>query len=123
LEAFAKFGSELDQETQKSLARGERLVATLNQPQFVPWPVQDQVMIIYSATQGYSDDVPVAKISRFNDLLREHLSKHNPEIGAEIASSKELSADTEAKLRAALDEFKEVWNSAEGELAEMAGVA
>ena len=53
LEAFAKFGSELDQETQRALARGERLVDALNQPQFVPWPVQDQVMIIFAATQGY----------------------------------------------------------------------
>ncbi len=53
LEAFAKFGSELDPETQKALARGERLVETLNQPQYAPWPVEDQVEIIFAATQGY----------------------------------------------------------------------
>ena len=115
LEAFAKFGSELDQDTLRSLARGERLVATLNQPQFSPWPVQDQVMIIFSANQGYIDDVPVAKVSQFNGMLREYLGKHHPEIGAEIASSKELSSDTEAKLRAVLVEFKEIWISSEGE--------
>jgi F-type H+-transporting ATPase subunit alpha len=123
LEAFAKFGSELDQETQKSLARGERLVAALNQPQFEPWPVQDQVMIIFAATQGYADDVPVAKISEFNGMLREQLGKYHPEIGAEIATSKDLSAETEAKLRAALEEFKEVWNASEGELAAIPGAA
>jgi F-type H+-transporting ATPase subunit alpha len=106
LEAFAKFGSELDQETQKALARGERLVETLNQPQFVPWPVQDQVMIIFAATQGYLDDIPVAQVDRFNGLLRDYLSKHHPEIGDQIAESKDLSADTEARLRTAVETFK-----------------
>jgi len=109
LEAFAKFGSELDQETQRALARGERLVASLNQPQFVPWPVQDQVMIIFSATQGYADDVPVAEIPRFNADLRSYLNTQYPEIGAEIASTKDLSPETEAKLRAAISAFKETW--------------
>jgi F-type H+-transporting ATPase subunit alpha len=110
LEAFAKFGSELDQETQKSLARGERLVASLNQPQYTPWPVQDQVMIIFAATKGYADDVPVADISRFNAALREHLSVSHPEIGAGIASSKELGTEAEAKLRSAIEGFKEIWS-------------
>ena len=110
LEAFAKFGSELDQDTQKSLARGERLVASLNQPQYVPWPVQDQVMIIYAATKGFADDVPVPKISEFNTALREYLNASHPEIGAEIAASKDLGPETEARLRAAIAEFKEMWS-------------
>ena len=82
LEAFAKFGSELDQDTLNTLARGERLVATLNQPQFMPWPVEDQVMILYAATQGFLDDIPVAQVSRFNDMLRSYLTTNHPEIGA-----------------------------------------
>jgi F-type H+-transporting ATPase subunit alpha len=110
LEAFAKFGSELDQETQKSLARGERLVASLNQPQYVPWPVEEQVMIIFAATKGYADDVPVAEISRFNASLRDYLGQQHPEIGAEIASSKDLAPETEAKLRSAIAAFKEMWS-------------
>ncbi len=85
-------------------------MASLNQPQYTPWPVQDQVMIIYSATKGYADDVPVADISRFNAALREHLSVSHPEIGAEIASSKELGTETEAKLRSAIEGFKEIWS-------------
>jgi F-type H+-transporting ATPase subunit alpha len=109
LEAFAKFGSELDQETQKALARGERLVASLNQPQFVPWPVQDQVMIIFAATQGYADDVPVADIPQFNAGLLAFLNHQHPEIGADIASSKDLRPETEEKLRAAITSFKESW--------------
>jgi F-type H+-transporting ATPase subunit alpha len=109
LEAFAKFGSELDQETQRSLARGERLVASLNQPQYEPWPVQEQVMIIFAATNGYADDVPVADISPFNAGLRDFLGQQYPEIGAEIAKSKDLSAENEARLRSAIQAFKEMW--------------
>jgi len=111
LEAFAKFGSELDQETQKALARGERLVASLNQPQYVPWPVQEQVMIIFAATKGYADDVPVQDISRFNADLRDFLGQQHPEIGQDIAKSKDLTAETEVKLRGAIETFKEMWSA------------
>src|SRR5674476_321158 len=77
LEAFAKFGSELDQETQKTLARGERLVASLNQPQFVPWPVQDQVMILYCGTKGLLMNVPRHLILDFEiEFLEVMNSKH-----------------------------------------------
>jgi F-type H+-transporting ATPase subunit alpha len=114
LEAFAKFGSELDQETQRSLARGERLVASLNQPQYEPWPVQEQVMIIFAATNGYADDVPVAEISPFNSGLRDFLGQQYPEIGAEIAKSKDLSAENEARLRSAIQAFKEMWIADKG---------
>jgi len=115
LEAFAKFGSELDQETQRTLARGERLVASLNQPEFVPWPVQDQVMVIFAATKGYADEVPVADISRFNGGLRNFLNQQHPEIGADIVSTKDLTPDTEADLRAAIGVFKDSWFADRGE--------
>ena len=59
LEAFAQFGSELDQATQNSLARGERMVATLNQPQYQPWPFEEQVVAIYAGINGYLDTIPV----------------------------------------------------------------
>ena len=60
LEAFAQFGSELDAATQATLARGERMVATLNQPQYQPWPMEEQVVAIYAGINGFLDDVPVA---------------------------------------------------------------
>ncbi len=115
LEAFAKFGSEVDQETLRTLARGERLVATLNQQQFVPWPVQDQVMIIFAATQGYCDAVAVSEVSRYQSELRNFLNQQYPEIGAEIVSTKDLSEDNEAKLRAAITVFRDSWVADKGE--------
>ncbi|MGI5939174.1 MAG: F0F1 ATP synthase subunit alpha [Thermoleophilia bacterium] len=106
LEAFAKFGSEMDQETVKTLARGERLVETLNQPQFVPWPVQDQVMIIFAATQGYLDDIPVQQVSKFNGELRDHLIRQHPEIVAKIADTQDLAPEVQTELKTAIERFK-----------------
>ena len=123
LEAFAKFGSELDQETQKSITRGERLVATLNQPQFAPWSVQDQVMIIYSATQGYIDDIPVADVKEFNDKLLDYLNKHYPEVGNEIVTTKSMGDEAESKFKTALREFKEMWASTHSDESSAAGAA
>src|SRR5206468_8942001 len=73
LEAFAQFGSELDQATQDTLARGERMVATLNQPQYRPWPLEEQVVAIFAGVNVYLDEVPVADVPRFQDELREHV--------------------------------------------------
>src|SRR6059036_1047099 len=73
LEAFAQFGSELDKATQKALARGERMVATLNQPQYQPWPMEEQVVALYAGVNGYLDDIPVEQVPRFQGELREYL--------------------------------------------------
>ena len=106
LEAFAKFGSELDPETLKTLARGERLVATLNQPQYQPWPVEDQVMVIFAATQGYLDDIDVPKVNDFSTALLVFLKSQYPALGETIATTKDLSDDTTAKLHEAVRSFK-----------------
>src|SRR5262249_14792315 len=73
LEAFAQFGSELDRATQQALTRGEKMVATLNQPQYQPWPMEEQVAAIYAGNEGYLDDIPTPQVTRFQDELREHL--------------------------------------------------
>src|SRR5213082_1051601 len=73
LEAFAQFGSELDAATQSTLARGERMVATLNQPQYSPWRVEEQVVAIFAGIHGYLDEIPTTQVPRFQDELREHL--------------------------------------------------
>ena len=73
LEAFAQFGSELDAATQATLARGERLVATLNQPQYAPWPMEEQAAIIFAAGQGHLDQVESDRVSSVNDEIRSAL--------------------------------------------------
>jgi F-type H+-transporting ATPase subunit alpha len=106
LEAFAQFGSELDQATQHSLARGERMVATLNQPQYKPWPLEEQVVAIYAGVNGYLDAVPVSEVPRFHEELREHLHTDQA-ILQEIREKKELSDELLEKLNAELKKFAE----------------
>ena len=104
LEAFAQFGSELDQSTQQALARGERMVATLNQPQYQPWPTEEQVVALYAGTQGYLDEVPTGQVPRFHDELRELLRTEGT-IYAAIRETTDLGDETVAKLEAELKKF------------------
>lgn len=106
LEAFAKFGSELDPETQKTLSRGERLVAVLNQPQYKPWPVEDQVMVLFAATQGYMDDVEVGRVQEFSQGLLDFLKSQYADLGKAIAASKDLPDELEQQLHEAVQAFK-----------------
>jgi F-type H+/Na+-transporting ATPase subunit alpha len=109
LEAFAQFGSELDQATQQSLARGERMVATLNQPQYQPWPFEEQVVAIYAGINGYLDGVPVGQVPRFHDELRESLRTDGTTYTA-IRESGDIPDDVEEKLQAELTRFVETFN-------------
>ena len=106
LEAFSQFASELDAATQRQLARGQRLVATLNQPQYAPWPLEEQVTAIWAATNGYLDDVPVAQVPRFHDELRESLRAEGTVLKA-IVESGDLSDETVEALKKSVDGFKE----------------
>src|SRR5213596_926436 len=105
LEAFAQFGSELDQATQQALARGERLVATLNQPQYQPWPVEEQVVAIFAGINGYLDDIPAGQVSRFQDELREYLRTEGSLYDA-IREQKDLPDDLQEKLSAWIEKVK-----------------
>jgi F-type H+-transporting ATPase subunit alpha len=109
LEAFAQFGSELDQATQRTLARGERMVATLNQPQYSPWPVEEQVVAIFAGINGYLDEIPTAQVPRFQDELREHLRAEKT-ILDQIREQKELSDELSEKLNAELKRFAGMFN-------------
>jgi F-type H+-transporting ATPase subunit alpha len=104
LEAFAQFGSELDQATQRALGRGERMVATLNQPQYQPWPFEEQVTAIYAGVNGYLDPIPVAQVPRYHEELREHLRAEGSILTA-IREEGEISEATEEKLKAELERF------------------
>src|SRR5579859_2220279 len=109
LEAFAQFGSELDKSTQQALTRGSKMVATLNQPQYQPWPMEDQVVGIYAGTNGYLDDIPTAQVQRFQDELREHLRSEGS-IYKQIKESGELPDDLAEKLNAEIEKFKKGFN-------------
>jgi len=109
LEAFSQFGSELDQATQNALARGERMVATLNQPQYQPWPVEEQVVAIYAGINGHLDQVPTAQVPRYQDELREHLRTEGSVYKA-IRESGDLSDETTAKLEEELKRFAKSFN-------------
>jgi F-type H+-transporting ATPase subunit alpha len=109
LEAFAQFGSELDQATQEALARGERMVATLNQPQYDPWPTEEQVVALYAGVNGFLDPVPVAQVPRFQDELRESL-RSEASILRDIRETGDLSDETAEKLNAELQKFQRGFN-------------
>src|SRR6202011_4843967 len=104
LEAFSQFGSELDQATQKTLARGERMVATLNQPQYQPWALEEQVAAIFAGNEGFLDELPTDQVQRFQDELREHLRTEQAAYEA-IREQKVLSDETQETLRRELEKF------------------
>src|SRR2546428_7075232 len=93
LEAFAQFGSELDQATQKQLARGARVVEVLKQPQYQPMPVEQQVMVIFAVTNGYLDDVPVPEIRAWEQGFRDFMVAQHPDVGGEIRPPPGLGDD------------------------------
>ena len=110
LEAFAQLGTELDSATQKQLDRGARLVELLKQPQFRPFPVEQQVMVIYAGTQGYLDDVPVARVPEFQNAFLGYIDTSYAKLRDELATKKELSEPVENQLKQALSEFKsKIW--------------
>jgi F-type H+/Na+-transporting ATPase subunit alpha len=106
LEAFSQFGSELDADTQRTLARGERLVKTLNQAERHPMPVEDQVLQIYAATNGHLDRVNVDKVRKFLAALVESLRGNEPELMKSIAGG-DWSDETQSKLGEAVATFAE----------------
>jgi F-type H+-transporting ATPase subunit alpha len=106
LEAFAQFGSELDPETQRTLARGERLVQTLNQNERSPMPVEDQVAQIYAATNGYLDRIVVGKVERFLAELTESLRGSESELLGKIADG-DWGDETQKQLDEAIKQFAE----------------
>jgi F-type H+-transporting ATPase subunit alpha len=107
LAAFAQFGTaELDKATQDQLERGRRITEILKQPQYVPMPMEKQVMILYAAINGYLDDLPLDKIITFEADFHRYMEANHPEVGKSIASEKALTADTEEVLKKAVSEFK-----------------
>jgi len=104
LEAFAQFGSELDPETQRTLARGQRLVRTLNQAERSPMPVEEQVVQIYAATNGYVDRITIDKVERFLSELIERVRGTDPDLLQQIGGG-DWGEQTQARVDAAVEQF------------------
>ena len=105
LEAFAQFGSELDSATQQALTRGEKMVASLNQPQYQPWPIEEQVVALYTGVNGHLDDIPTPQVQQFQDELREHMRTEGS-IYEQIRETGDLPEELAATLDAEIGKFK-----------------
>ena len=105
LAAFAQFGSDLDKATQARLTRGERMVELLKQGQYVPMPVEEQIMSIFSAANGYLDDLPVEMVQPFEAEFLKFMRANKPNIGENIKKTGELK-EIEKELHSAIEEFK-----------------
>ena len=105
LEAFAQFGSDLDKASQQQIARGQRTVEILKQPQYQPLPVQLQIASIWAVGSGRLDDIPVVDVRRFENDLHDYLQSRHGDLLAQLAGSK-VSGELESQLAAAVDAFK-----------------
>ncbi|OLC10500.1 MAG: F0F1 ATP synthase subunit alpha [Chloroflexi bacterium 13_1_40CM_67_9] len=106
LAAFAQFGSDLDQATQRQLRRGERLVEMLKQPQYQPVPVEKEIVIIFCGTSGYLDDVPKDKVQQFERDLYRYMDSVGKKVGERILKEKKWIPEIEKDVRAMIEEFK-----------------
>ena len=106
LEAFAKFGSDLDKTTLSQLTRGERMVEILKQNQYVPMSVEKQVVIIFAASKGYLDDLEINKVALFEVGLFEYLDANSKDLLDEIVKKGKITDELEQKLNSAIDNFK-----------------
>ncbi|GBE14834.1 MAG TPA: F0F1 ATP synthase subunit alpha [Proteobacteria bacterium] len=104
--AFAQFGSDLDKTTQAQLARGERLVEVLKQDQYVPMPVEKQVLVIFSATNGYLDGYPVEVIGKYAGEMVSFMENRHPEILKDVKETGKIDDNLLVAIKAALEEFK-----------------
>src|SRR4026207_80468 len=110
LQAFAQFGSDLDKATQAQLARGQRLTEILKQPQYQPMDVEKQVLVIWAATNGFTDDIALEDIKRFETGLLKFVENSHPGLLADIAEKKSLTDEIKAGLKQVLEDFKDTWS-------------
>ncbi|MBV8086470.1 MAG: F0F1 ATP synthase subunit alpha [Chloroflexi bacterium] len=107
LAAFAQFGSDLDRATQQRLDRGQRMMELMKQGQYVPQPLEREVMVIYAGINGYLDDVAVEKVQAWEQAFYRYMDASHPDVGKKIATEKAISPEIEQGLKAALEEFKQ----------------
>jgi F-type H+-transporting ATPase subunit alpha len=110
LQAFAQFGSDLDKATQAQLARGQRLTEILKQPQYQPMDVEKQVLVIWSATNGHTDDIPVEDVKRFEKDLLEFVENSHPGLLTANREKKTITDEIKSDLKQVLGDFKDMWS-------------
>ena len=113
MQAFAMFASDLDAASRRQLERGQRLVELLRQPQYAPYPVADQVVMVWAGTNGYLDDVPVADVLRFESELLDHL-RRDTSLLSTIAETGAWDDDTAKAVGDAIDSFKAIFTTGDG---------
>lgn len=111
MESFTQFGSDLDQATLNTLSRGQRLVEILKQPQYHPMPVERQVLILYAGTNQFTDKYPVDSMGEYEKQLFEFIESRHAEIFSELIEKEAISDELEEKIKAALTEFDDVFQS------------
>lgn len=109
LETFAQFATELDPATRAQIVRGQRLMELLKQEQYSPMPVEEQVVVIFAGVRGYLDDLPVEAVRRFEKEFLRFMHEKHQDILDDIREKKELTPETEEKLKKAIEEFKAVF--------------
>ncbi len=109
LAAFAQFGADLDKSTQEMLARGRMMTELLKQPQYKPMPVEEEVVILYAATNGYMDGYRISSIKKYEHELLLYVKNSYPSINEEIKNKKELNDKLRSDLSSALDKFKTIF--------------
>ncbi len=116
LESFAAFASDLDSASRAQLDRGARLVELLKQPQYDPFPMEEEVVSIWAGTNGHLDDVPVEDVSRFESEFLDSLKRNNAGILDAIRETSDLSGDTLTTLKDAIEQFRRTFEKSNGEL-------
>jgi F-type H+-transporting ATPase subunit alpha len=111
LAAFAQFGSDLDKSTQAQLNRGQRLQEILKQPQYKPMSLEQQVVSLFAGTNGYADGVPVNRVKAWQAAMLRYLETSQADLLADIAERKQITPETEARLRQALETFGRTWQA------------
>jgi len=114
LAAFAQFGSDLDKATKAQLDRGQRMTELLKQPQYVPMPVEKQIISLYAGTKGYLDDVPVDDVTRFESELLKYVDSAAPELGSTILKERKLTDAVDESLKKVISEFKQTFAPSDG---------
>jgi F-type H+-transporting ATPase subunit alpha len=109
LQAFAQFGTELDRVSQAQLDRGERLTEILKQNQYVPLPVEKQILVIYAGNRGFLDEVEVSRISEYESRLHEFIEAEHPDILEALAEKQAIDAELEEAISAALSDFNRLF--------------